>query len=156
VPSRSARLLRVHRQLVDPDLHHAALRAQQSDRQPRRRAGAERQLRTGGKLQGDLGHRVEALHVREHLHMVEDQGDRLGHGRQRGGEPGQDAGRDGDARRGEGLEDLRAERLDPVKRRGDVGQQDRGVVVAPVDRDPSGAAALALGPLGQQDRLAVP
>ena len=50
---------------------------------------------------------------------------------------------------------MRAERLDPVERRGDVLEEDEGVVVALVDGHPRERARIAGGPLREQRRLAV-
>ena len=55
----------------------------------------------------------------------------------------------------ERLPHVRAERLDPIERRGDVLEQDVRVVVALVDRDPGERARVACGPLGKECRLAV-
>ena len=46
------------------------------------------------------------------------------------------------ARGAERLNDLRVDRLDPVQRLDEVGQQDDRIVVAVVDGDPADAARL--------------
>ena len=150
------RLLPVHRQLADPDLHHLALSAQQRHRQRRRAPGGQRQLRPRGKPQRPARRPRPGT-----------PGSRATPG---GRGPGQPAGssprprtptgaprwprprRPGEAR---AWNDPRVDRLDPVQRDGDVGQQHHRVVVALVDRDPSHPVPLARAPLGQQGRLAV-
>ena len=118
-------------------------------------SGRQGKLRPSGKLHGKLGNRVQAFPVAEYLHVVENRATGRLHGGQRGRQPGHDSGRDGDTRRGQSVEHSRVDQLDAVKRGGDVGQQDRRIVVAVVDRDPVHPAPLTRGPLGQQRRLAV-
>jgi hypothetical protein len=74
----------VHGQLGGTDLHHLPLGAEQRHRQGRAAARGEHDLGPGGQPQGELGDPVQARPVLEGLHMVEDHGDRLGHGRDRG------------------------------------------------------------------------
>jgi hypothetical protein len=87
--------------------------------------------------------------------MIQDQGNGSGHHRQGSRDPGHDRGRRPGARCGQGPEDARVDRLDPIQRDREVGQQHRGIVVALVHREPTHPGALALGPLGQQGRFAV-
>jgi hypothetical protein len=152
---QSASILVVHGQLVDPDLYDLALGAQRCHWERQLASGSQGKLRPSGKPDGKLGDRVQALPVAEYLHVVENQGHGLAHGGQRGRQPRHDGGRDGGARRGQSVEHPRVDELDTVKRGGDVGQQDRRIVVAVVDRNPAHPAPLALGPLGQQRGLAV-
>jgi hypothetical protein len=56
---------------------------------------------------------------------------------------------------GEDPEALRIDRLDPVQRDGDVGQQHDRVVVTLLDRDPTHRVALIFARLGEQGGLAV-
>ena len=49
-----------------------------------------------------------------------------------------------------------SDRLDPIECEREVGQQDGRVVVPAIQRDPGEAAAIGLGPLGQDGRLPVP
>ena len=94
--------------------------------------------------------------VGDRVEIVDDEG----HGPVHGGDGGRQPRGDGDGRRGghqrpeHGRVD-RLDRFDPVDGHGDGGQQDCGVVVAIVGRDPTHARLLALGPLRQQRRLAV-
>ena len=149
------RLVAVHGQLAGPDLGHLPLRPEQGHRQRRSASGHDHQLGPSGEVHRQLGHRVKACLVVEQLQVVQDEGDRVRHRREGGREPGHHGGRGRHARGGQGGEDPRVDRLDPVEGHGDVGQQHDRVVVATVDRDPGHAASLALGPLGHERRLAV-
>ena len=86
--------------------------------------------------------------VAEYLDVVENQGNGLAHGGQRCRQPGHDIGCDGDARRGQSVEHPRVDQLDAIKRGGDVGQQDRRIVVSVVDRDPAHLAPHCARPTG--------
>jgi hypothetical protein len=148
-------LLAVHGQLVRPDLQQQAARPGQGLGQRRPGPRGHGQLRPVRQPQRHLGHGVKAVLVGQLLQVVEHQRHRPGHGRQAGHEPRDQAGRGRGARRGQGAEQPRVDRLHPVQGHGQVAEQDHRVVVAPVQRHPGGAAA-ALGPLGQQGGLAVP
>jgi hypothetical protein len=87
--------------------------------------------------------------------MIKDQGHRLGHGCHCGGQPGYRT-HDRGARPGQPANDRWVDRLDPIQGDREIGQQHRGVVVALVQRHPTHPVGGALGPLGQQGRLAVP
>ena len=150
-----AGLLLVHGQLVGPDLDHLALGAQQGHRQGRGAPGGQQQLRPCREPHRQLGHRIKALEVVQQFQMVQDHGNRRGHLGYRGRQPRDDGGQDGGARGGQGLEDCRVDRLDPVQRGRDIAQQDDRVVVALVDRDPGDPAPLPRRPLGEQRGLAI-
>ena len=152
---QGARLILVHPELLDPDRHDPAWCAHQRRRQPGGGPGGQRQLRPGGQAREHLGHGIQTRPVGERLQVVDDQGNRPGHGRYGGGQPGHDRARDRGAGCGQGTKERRVDRLDAIQRDGEVAQQDHRVVVALVNRHPSHAAARAAGPLGQQDRLAV-
>jgi hypothetical protein len=152
---QGAGLLVVHGEVLDPELQHPALGAQQRHRQRQRGSGGQQQLRPGGQLGGQLGHQVQGLLVAEQFDMVKDQGHWLGHGRHRGRQPGHRV-HDRGARPGQPANDSGVDRLDPIQGDGQVGQQQRRIIVALVDSDPGHRARLAFGPLGQQGRLAVP
>ena len=87
--------------------------------------------------------------------MIKDQGNRLGHRRDHGQQPGHHSAQDRGAGRSEGLEQLRVDGLYLVQHGGDIGQQHHRVVVPLVDRDPSRTVPLAGDPLGQQGGPAV-
>ena len=143
-----------HREVVDSDLDDPALGAQARRRQWQLVARADGELRARRQPEGEGEDGVEALPVRHGFEVVDDEGDRLAHRRQRGDEaPGH---LEPGARGGEGTEQRRRETFDPVQRGGDVGQQDDGVVVVIVGGDPAGSWRLALGPLHERRRLAVP
>jgi hypothetical protein len=109
------RLGLVHRQVGGFQLHHPALPAQRH-RQPRSGAAGQRQQRAAGQPHGKLGDHIQARPVVEQLDVVQDQGDRFGHRRHGGGQPGHDRGHNVATRHGEGVEDLGVDRLDAVQR----------------------------------------
>jgi hypothetical protein len=147
-------LLVVHREFLDSELHHPALGAQHRHRQRRPSSGGQQQLRSSRKLGGKLGHHIQALLVLQKFQVIKDQGDWLGHGRHRRGQPGHDAN-DRGAWSGQPANDPGVDRLHPIQGDGQVGQQHGRVVVAVVDRHPAHPVCGVLGPLGQQGRLAV-
>ena len=147
-------LLVVHPKVADPELQHPALGAQHRHRQRRPGPGGHQQLRPGGQLGGQLGHQVQALLVLQQLQVIKDHGHWLGDGRHRGGQPGHRP-KDRGARSGQPANDPGVDRLDPIQRDRDIGQQHRRIVVARVYRHPTHPRTLALGPLGQQGRLAI-
>ena len=148
-------LARVHGQVSGSHLHQPALATQPPKGQPRLGAGGQGELGVAGELQRELRERVQALAVVEQFDVVKDQGDGFGRRRHGSGQSGHDRRWNVGGRRGQDLEGLRFERRDPVQRHRQVGQQHRRVVVVGVDRQPADPATLALGPLGQQGRLAV-
>jgi hypothetical protein len=149
------RLAQVHRQVSRSHLDESAMGAQPRQWQPRPGTRSQGQLGPAGELHRELLKRVQALAVMEQLDVVKDQGDRLGRRRHDHGQPGNDRGRNVGRRRCQHVEGLKVDRCDPVQRHRQVGQQHRRVVVAWVDCDPTDPVTLALGPLGQQGRLAV-
>jgi hypothetical protein len=92
------RLVAVHGQLAGPDLGHLPLRPEQGHRQRRSTSGHEHQLGPSGKVHRQLGHRVQACLVVEHLQVVQDEDNRVRHRRQGGREPGHHGGRGRHAR----------------------------------------------------------
>ena len=126
-------LLPVHRQLGDPDLHHLALSAQQRHRQGRGAPCASASWEPAGSRSGQLRNHVQTVLVFERLQVIKDQGNRLGHRRDHGQQPGHHSAQDRGAGRSEGLEQLRVDGLYLVQRGGDVGQEHHRVVVPLVD-----------------------
>ena len=106
-----------------------------------------------GRRSAKLGDDVAALRVRDRLGVVEDQRDGLVHR----GDRRRQANDVGDARSGRGRRaaDHRLERLDAIQRGREIGEEDGGVVVASVRREPCDARLLVFGPLGEQGRLPV-
>ena len=108
----------------------------------------------GGSAEGEGDDRVEALLVRHGFEVVDDEGDRFAHRRQRGDEaPGH---LEPGARRGEGAEQRRREPFDPVPARRRCRSAGRWGRCRDHRRRPSRLVALALGPLHERRRLAIP
>ena len=72
-----AGLVAAHRQIIDPDLHDAALRTQPRRRKRQRVPRADRHLRASRQSERQRGDRVETLPVRHRFEMIEDERDRL-------------------------------------------------------------------------------
>ena len=112
------------------------------------------QLRPAGGLGGQLGHQVQGLLVAEQLDMVKDQATgwvmAAIAAASRGTMSTIEAPGPGSPRTIRGsIGSTRS------RRRLQVGQQQRRIIVALVDSDPGHRARLAFGPLGQQGRLAI-
>ena len=152
---QQVRLPLVHRQIVDADLQDRTLGAQTRQGDRRDAPGRDHELPSGGNVDRELGDGITALVVVEQLRVVEDQDHRIDHPRHRGGDATGDRGGHRRARRRPRPEDVDVDRLDPIQRRRDVGQQDGWVVVLCLDRDPRHATRRVLGPLAQERRLAV-
>ena len=114
---------------------------------------ADRHLRTGREAERQLGDDVATPTVDESLGIVEDDGHRGLHRRDRRDQR-RDAGHAG-TRRGQRSEHLRLDPFDAIEDHGEVGQEHGGVVVAGINRKPHHPRLLAFSPLGQQGRLAV-
>jgi hypothetical protein len=143
----------VHGQVVHADLRQAALGPEPGRRQGQRVARAQRQLPAVGQPEGQVRHRVQALGLGHRLQVVHDQRHRLVHGGD--GRHEQRRDRQGRVGRPQRPEHARVERLDPVERGGEVGEQHDRVVVAVVGRHPARPRPVELGPLGQERGLAV-
>jgi hypothetical protein len=151
---QQARLRLIHRQIVDPDFDGSAPSAKSARRERRCTPGRDHQVRRRGKVNCELRDGVAALGVVEELRMVEKEGDRA-HRRQRGRDTTGDDRGDRRARGSPGAKDVHVDRLEPVQCGGEVRQEDRGVVVLPLDGKPGHAVRCLVGPLTQQRRLAV-
>ncbi len=73
------RVLLGHREVVDPDLEETTLDAQAGRRNRELFARGDRELRPHREMPGEIGDRVAALRIREHLGVVEHEDDRLRH-----------------------------------------------------------------------------
>ena len=93
--------------------------------------------------------------VLELVHVVEDEHERLGPGRQRRDETRQPTRPQRVAGAPERLEHRGLERRVGVQRLGDVRQKDDGIVVAVVERDPGEFATVVCRPLPEERRFAV-
>ena len=99
--------------------------------------------------------RIQALVVLELVHVVQNEHERLAARGQRRAETGEAARPERVAGSGERLEHGRLDRPFGVQRLGDVRQQDDGVIVAMVQRDPGERAIVGCRPLAEGSRLAV-
>jgi hypothetical protein len=80
---QQVRLLRFHRQILDPDLDDSPASAQSGRRERWCTARRDDEMCRRGKVDCELGDRVAALGVVEELRMVKNEGD-AAHRRQRG------------------------------------------------------------------------
>ena len=149
-----AGLGRVHGQVPGADLHHPPLGAQAGQRERRLAPAGDRQLRSPREVLDQAGHGVQAGPVLQQVDVVEHEHGRLPGRGQRRPEPGKD-GVDRRARVVLQLQRAPVGRRDLVAGGDEVPQQDRGVVVTPVDGQPCERPLVALGPLRQQRRLPV-
>jgi hypothetical protein len=137
------------------DLEQLRGSAQPGQWQPVLGTPGKHELRPAGEV---LGKRLEDVHtvpVRKDVDVVEDEHDRLGHGRQCSAET-RNAGRPHRvACRRSGPEDARIDRVDSVESCRDVGEKRDRIVVTAFERDPGEGSIVASGPLGEQRCLAV-
>ncbi len=142
----------IQRELGHTDLEEPPGRPQAADREAWERSAGEDEGRLVEDVVGECGDERDALARPEDVHVVEDEHERVGSGRQRGREsrePVRAAPPDGRERV------KRVHRRDVTQRRGDVLGQDDRVVVLLAERDPGERPAIALGPLREHGRLAV-
>ena len=152
---QGAGLAVVHHQVLGTDLHHPPLGAQSGQRQGRLAPAGHGQLRPLGEVVDQPGHGVQAVQVLQQVDVVEhDHGRQLGPG-QGGPEPREDLVDGGGAPGVDRVQQAGVDRLEPVEGGGEVPEQHGRVVVAPVDGQPPEGPRVALGPLGQQGRLAI-
>jgi hypothetical protein len=144
----------VHRQVPGADLHHPPLGAQARQRERRLAPAGDRQLRSPREVLDQPGHGIQAGPVPQQVDVVEHEHGRPRGRGQRGPEPGKD-GVDGGARVVLQLQRIPVDRRDLVVGVDEAPQQDRRVVVTPVDGQPCERPWVALGPLRQQRRLPV-
>ena len=148
-------LLDVQRQVLGPELEEPASGPQSGDRKARFAARDERQLRPVGQVPAEQGDEPEHVGVADLVHVVEDEQDRPRQAGHREGERRQDPGPDRDRSPAEGAEEVGVERLDPVDRRREVGEQHDRVVVMAVERQPGDVTRVDRRPLRQQRGLAI-
>ena len=146
-------LIGTHREVGGADLHDPALGPQPGRRELEVVAGGEDEPRSGREGQGQLGDDVKALPAGDHLGVVDHERDGPVHERDGRHEVGYDghAGPRGRQR----PEHRRLQRFDAVEGHREVRQQDGGIVVVVVSRQPRHPRLASLHRLRQQRRLAV-
>ena len=149
-------LFLVERQRHPPDLQQAHARPEAPERQVRPGPRRDRDLDIGRQVVQEHGERVERGPIDEAVCIVEDEHGRATPAVHLGCEPGDRVREDLLLVRRDRGQDRAIDRLDPVECRGKVRQEDRGVVVLLVERQPRHLASLDGYPFGEQRGLAVP
>ena len=145
----------VQGQLGGPELEQLPVGTKLREAQPSLGAPAEHQLRASRHVEEQRGEGVQALVVLELVHVVQDEHERLGPSGQRRDEAREPTRPQRVAGTRERLEHGGVDRRAGVQRLGDVRQEDDGIVVAVVERDPGEFATVACRPLPEDRRLAV-
>jgi len=151
-----ARLHLVEGQLAAADLEQVTVRAESPEGKVRTGPPSHRDLDVRGEMLEQLTQCVEAGPVDQSVDVIEDEQRRpfqavqLGREARHGGGE-QSIGWGCDRRHQRGVDGA-----DPVDGDREVRDEDAGVVVQVVERQPAGAALLSCGPVGQQHRLAIP
>ncbi len=149
-------LLLVEPEVRHADLVHPSLRPPAGKRQRRLLPARDRDLRAGRNVLEQRREHVQTGRIGDSVQIVEHQHQRALE-RSQCAPDARDALRPGGSpRAGQRVEHLGRERLDAVNRCRDVAQEHDGVVVSPVERDPSERTRISLGPPRKQRRLAVP
>ena len=138
-----------------PELEQLSVGTKLREAQPGLGPPAEHELRASRHVEEQCGKGVEALGVLELVHVVEDQHERFGSSSQRRDEARDPTRPQRVAGPTEPLEHRAVDRRAGVQRLRDVRQEDDGIVVAVVERDPGELATVACRPLREDDRLAV-
>ena len=139
--------MRVHGQFRGADLEERAIRPPAGDREVDRSPTGDGDLRAGRQVVDEQGERVEARSIGDPMRVVDDQQQRHA-----GGDCGHELADRGPRRpraRLDRREHLVIEGRDAIERRGEVAEQDDGIVVAvvhgqpgrrPADRPPTARA----------------
>ena len=125
------------------------------DRQAAWRPAGEHELRPAVQVARERNEHVGRIRLGEAIDIVEDQDKRGRLRRESGAEARHGHRPDRGTGRGQGFGHIRPERGGPAEREGDVGEEDRRIVVALVDRQPGEGPRIALGPLREERRLPV-
>ena len=152
---KQLRLSGAERKLVEADLLESAACSQAGDAQLRHDPGSERNRRTVCHVVHERREQAPGLVRVQEIDVVENQQIPLAarrHGPQTA--PGSRHPR-GVRRRAERREQARIQHLDPRDRRKHVPEEDDGIAVACVQRDPRDRTSLGRGPLREQRGLAV-
>ncbi len=129
------------RQLVDRHLEQSSAGPQAGNRQAGWPARRDRERRARGNVLREGGDRLSRAARVEQVGVVQDEHERPGR-RQPGRERRQ-------------VHSARRLRVEPIEGRGELCEQDGGVVVAFAEREPRERPAIALGPLRQERRFSV-
>ena len=154
-PKEPVRLRRPQGEVVDADLDQPTVGAEPSESVVRDGAAGQGEQRTRRDVAGERHDRIRHHRLREAVDVVQDQDERPRSRGERRAETREHPPRADAGRRRDGLEHAWIDALDPIERDRDVSQEDNGVTVGLVDRDPRERAPVAFGPLGEQGGLAV-
>ena len=146
---------RVEPELLRTDLVQPPVSAPATERQRRLLSARDRDRRTLRDRLEQLGEHVMARGIGDRVQIIEREHERLLAGGQGVAEPDHAFRPAGSAPARQRIEHLRRQRLDSVHCAGDIAQQDHGIVVSAVERDPGERARIGLRPPREEGRFAV-